>query len=189
MDSSFFQFLKNQFWGIKIGILCFLLWSINALLVLYISTTSLCQTKTKQNSAWTIIEHVFRIKNSWYFLCPMGKTSVLQGFLFKCLSSKYWVPNLSVWQYPSEASFPVNPKYDNGWALQGQKAISVSQRTWKDKKTKRQKKETERQKDIETKRQKYRNMDNRQKRKKKERDMTKTQWFTDERYFVYYPCY
>ena len=44
-------------------------------------------------------------------------------------------------------------------------------------KTKRQKDKTtkKRQKDIETKRQKYRNMDNRQKRKKKERDMTKTQ--------------
>ena len=125
-----------------------------------------------------------RIKNSWYFLCHMERTWVLQGFLFQCLSSKYWVPNLSVWRYPSEASFPVNPKYDKGWALQGQKAISVSQRTWKDKKTKTTKKETEKQKDIETKRHKYRKINKRPKMKKKKRDMTTTGWFTDKRYFV-----
>ena len=53
MDCSFFPFLKNQFWVVKIGIICFHLWSINATPILYISTTSLCQIKTKQNSAYT----------------------------------------------------------------------------------------------------------------------------------------
>ena len=135
----------------------------------------------------TPIEFVFRIKNSWYLLCPMGMTWVLQWFLFKRLSSNYWVPNLSVWQYPSEASFPVNPKYDKGWALQGQKAISVSQRTWKDKKTKTTKKDTEKtERHLETKWHKYKKINKRpkMKKKKKKRDMTTTEWFTDKRYFV-----
>ena len=49
----FFSFLKNQFWVVKIWILCFLLWSINAMPILYISTTSLCQIKTNENSPYT----------------------------------------------------------------------------------------------------------------------------------------
>ena len=115
----------------------------------------------------------------------MGRTWVLQGFLFQCLSSKYWVPNLSVWQ--GEASFPVNPKYDKGWALQGQKAISVSQRTWKDKKTKTTKKDTEKtERHLETKWHKYKKINKRpkMKKKKKKSDRTTTEWFTDKRYFV-----
>ena len=92
----------------------------------------------------------------------MGRIWVLQGFLFKCLSSKYLVPNLSVWQYPSEASFPVNPKYDNAMAERSKDKKLFLYHS-EPEKTKRQKK---RQKDIETKRHKYRKIDKRHKRKK-----------------------